>query len=106
MATVRSTTGPALLARFVWMMAGPVTLALFALAMVAQHGRWLSFASLMYFPVLGVTLGARWHEFRLGEPMTATGEPATLAHLRRFVVKATLAALAVWVAANWLGGFR
>jgi hypothetical protein len=42
----------------------------------------------------------RWLEFRGGHAQTATGEPATRADLRRYLVTATVVGLLVWVAAN------
>ena len=41
-------------------------------------------------------------EFRVGHPMTSTGEPATTEHLRRYPLAAAALGLAVWIAANWL----
>ena len=39
-------------------------------------------------------------EFRYGQPMTATGEPATAAHLRRYVLWSQVLGLGIWVAAK------
>jgi hypothetical protein len=102
----RTTTGPALLGRLVWIMVGPITLFLLAISIVDRRGGWLSLTSLAYFPVLGGTVLGRWLEFRVGHPMTATGEPATTEHLRRYALAATALALAGWVVAHLLAAIR
>jgi hypothetical protein len=45
----------------------------------------------------------RWTEFRSGLPMTATGEPATAEHLRRYALGLGLLGLGLWIAANLIG---
>ena len=103
MDTHRTTAAPALLARLLWMMAGPIILALLAVAIAEQHGGWLALTSLAYLLILGVMMFARWFEFRVGYPMTATGEPATEEHLRRYVLITSIVGLAAWVLANVAG---
>jgi hypothetical protein len=85
------------------MMVGPITLLLLALSIAGQRGGWLTLPSLAYFPVLGGTMLGRWLEFRCGFPLTATGEPATTDHLRRYVLAAATLGLAVWIVANLPG---
>jgi hypothetical protein len=86
MDTRRTTTVPALFGRLLWMMVGPFTLFLLALAIAEQRGGLLTLPSLAFFPVLGITMLGRWLEFRVGHPVTATGEPATTEHLRRYLL--------------------
>ena len=103
MHTRQTTTALDLFARLLWVMVGPFALALLALSIARNRGGWLSPPSLAYFPVLGTTIFGRWLEFRGGHPMSATGEPATEAHLRRYLIGAATLGLAVWIVANSLG---
>jgi hypothetical protein len=101
--TTTTTTAPALLGRLLWMMVGPISLALLALSIAQRRAGWLSAQSLAYFPVLAVMLFGRWLEFRCGQPMTSTGEPATAADLRRYLLVAGALGLATWIVANLPG---
>jgi hypothetical protein len=74
-----------------------------AAAIINAGTGWLTGLDLAFLAVLGGMLLARWLEFRGGDPQTATGEPATLAHLRRYTLVALLLGLAVWVVANLVG---
>ena len=70
---------------------------------------WLTGADIAYLVFLGVVLLARWAEFRTGQPQTATGEPATRADLRRFLIVTAAGGLLAWVGVNlvanyWLAG--
>jgi hypothetical protein len=47
----------------------------------------------------------RWLDFRCGSAQTAEGEPATPAHLRRYIIGALAIGLVVWVTANVLGNY-
>ena len=85
------------------MMVGPITLCVLALSIAEQRGGWLTLTSLAYLAVLGGTILGRWLEFRVGHPMTATGEPATTEHLRRYFLGAATLGLAVWIVANLPG---
>jgi hypothetical protein len=96
----QTTDVSALFGRLLWMMVGPITLILLALSIVERRGGWLALPSLAYFPVLGGTILGRWLEFRAGHPMTATGEPATTGHLRRYQLTAATLGLAGWIVAN------
>lgn len=93
----------AVLLRVSWMMLGPLALVLLGFAIVTLGNGWLTAADFAFLAVLGGVILARWLEFRSGHAQTATGEPATLADLRRFVVAASLVGLGVWVLANALG---
>src|SRR5207249_1890712 len=66
MDTEPTTTGPALFGRLLWMMVGPITLALLALQIVQHRHGWLTPTSLVYILVLGGTLLGRCLEVRSG----------------------------------------
>jgi hypothetical protein len=97
------TSVPALVGRLSWMMVGPFCLAICALSIAQRGDGWLSPPDLLYLLVLGGMLIGRWSEFRFGLPLTATGEPASAEHLRRYVWVVAGLGLAIWLAANLVG---
>ncbi len=103
MATRTSTSTAAFFGRLFWLFAGPMFLMVLALNIAQRGTGWLTPIDLGYFLILGGMLLGRWLEFRSGSAMTATGEPATASDLRRYMVTAAIAGLALWAAANLLG---
>lgn len=101
--TYPSTSPLVALSRVFWMMVGPLALAGLAAAIIKVGTGWLTALDLAFLAVLGGMLLARWLEFRGGDPQTATGEPATLTHLRRYLLFALVLGLTVWVVANFVG---
>lgn len=96
-------SGSSVLARVCWMMIGPMVLALLAFHIVSAGSGWFTPADFAFLAVLGGTVLARWVEHRGGHAQTATGEPATADHLRRYVLGAMLLGLGAWSLANLLG---
>jgi hypothetical protein len=103
MTTRTMTSFPAFVGRVFWMMVGPFALATLALSIVGRADGWFSPSDLLYFIILAGMLIGRWTEFRFSLPMTATGEPATAEHLRRYVLGLGLLGLGFWVVANLIG---
>lgn len=97
------TSIPVLLGRIFWTLIGPVFLALSLYYLATAGTGWLTFADLLYFLILAGMLLGRWLEFRAGNPQTTTGEPATPADLRRYVLMVTVGGPALWVVANLIG---
>ncbi len=103
MTTHTMTSFPAFAGRLFWMIVGPFTLATVAISIAGRADGWLSASDLVYFVVLGGMLIGRWTEFRFGLPLTATGEPATAEHLRRYALGVGVLGPVLWVAANLVG---
>jgi hypothetical protein len=103
MATAPGTSGAAVLGRVFWMLLGPALLLVLTVVIISQWSGWVTGTDVAYFIILGLMVLGRWLEFRSGTPLTATGEPATPAHLRRFIIGVLVGGTAVWVAANLLG---
>ena len=103
MATAAMTSVPAFFGRLTWLIVGPCFLAICTVSIAQRGDGWLSPPDLIYFLVLGGMLIGRWSEFRFSQPMTATGEFATAAHLRRYVWVTGGLGLAIWVTANLVG---
>jgi hypothetical protein len=90
-------------ARIFWMMVGPLLLVLLFFMIVRIGISWWTMADLAFFGVLVGVIVTRWLEFLAGNPQTAAGEPATPAHLQRFVIVTLSLGIGGWVIANILG---
>lgn len=97
------TSSVAFFGRLFWMIVGPMFLMVLALNIAQRATGWFTPIDLAYIVVLAGMLLGRWLEFRSGDAMTGSGEPATLADLRRYLATATLAGLGLWVLANLAG---
>lgn len=86
--------------RVLWMMLGPILLAILAYLIIKTGNGWLTGADIGFLAVLAVMLAARWLEARGGNARTADGEPAGPEHLRRYLVIASVSGIAAWIAAN------
>lgn len=93
------------LVRVFWMMVGPMALFLLLSGIVTNSNGWFTPADFGFLAVLGGIILARVMEFRGGNPQTASGEPATPAHLRRFIIVTLIVGLGVWVLANMIGNY-
>ena len=85
--------------RLVWMLGGSFGL-LFSAAAIIQRGVALSFVDAIFWAIAGVCVAARYLDIAYLGGETASGEPATLAHWRRYVGFLALFAGAVWLAAH------
>jgi hypothetical protein len=91
--------------RLFWMMVGPLALVLTIYFIVTSGTGWTTTADLLFFIILGGMILGKWLEFRGGSPETSTGERATAADLRRYILMVVTAGPAVWVVANILGNY-
>jgi len=87
-------------ARLFWMGVGPAILAVLAVIIVNQASGWFTLSNLAFLAVLAGMIFARWREFQGDDPRTSTGDPATPADLRRYVLFTTLIGLCIWLSAN------
>jgi hypothetical protein len=103
MATQAMTSVPAFFGRLSWMIVGPFVLAIVAITISQRRDGWFGALDLVYFIVLGGMLLGRWLEFQSGRPLTATGEPASLADLRLYALGLAALGFGAWVVANLIG---
>lgn len=89
--------------RLFWMMIGPGLLALCTLFIVTKGNGWMTPADIGYFVVLAALMLARCLEFWTGNPQTSTGEAATPAHLRMYLLGVVVIGILVWAVANIIG---
>ncbi len=95
----------AVLGRLTWMLFGPFVLFLLAFGLFARGKSFFIPADPVFLAALGVTLLGRWVEFRSGAALTSTGEPATVADLRRYLVRTGILGIGLWGAAVLLRNF-
>jgi hypothetical protein len=106
MVAVRSDSQLILLGRVFWMMAGPAMLLLCTILILSPPGTgWHTAADIVYWIALAGMIGGRWLEYQGGNPRTGTGEPATPAHLWRYMLAVALIGPAVWVVANVVSNY-
>lgn len=101
-----STSGYALLGRLFWMFIGPAILFLLAIGMVRDGGGWFTAKDIAFLVVLGGLILGRLVEFREGDPRTATGEPATQSHFRRYSAGVLVIGLGAWMVVNLVRNLR
>ncbi len=98
MESVPSPSVGVLLARLLWMFAGPVALLLLGYSQVVNHQGWWTTKSAAYLAVLAAVIAARWRD-----PQSSEGRPVSRAELQRYSAGAAAIGVAIWVAANLLG---
>ncbi len=96
-------SGVVLLSRLMWMFFGPMLLCLTTYGIVASGSGWVTMRDAAFVIVAALMVGGRWWEHRSGAAMTATGEPATVEHFRRYVRVLLPLAAGIWAVANVLG---
>lgn len=84
------------LARLFWMFVGPALLFLLLTGVATRGGRELGAIDGACLLVTLGLLAARGYEFRQGTAQTSTGEPATAADWRRYMIQTPLVVLVLW----------
>jgi hypothetical protein len=100
MPALQTTSPVAVLGRLTWMLFGPILLMITTGYIVTKGTGWLTPPDVLFFLILLAMLLGRWLEFRLGTPLTSTGEPATEAHLIRYLSVTPVLGVAIWLVAN------
>ena len=89
------------LPRIFWMAFGNIALIMAALLIYKSAG-W-SIADFAFWLIVGLLIGARYIDIVRYKGTTAHGEPATMAHFKRYVGMLLVAGAAVWAVARALG---
>lgn len=89
----------ALCLRVFWMFLGNITLGV-CLLMIVQTDQAFSYLDLVYWTILPLLVASRHLDIVRYQGATAYGEPATLAHWRRYVTILLLVAGGGWLAAH------
>ena len=84
-------------------MVGPMILVLLVMGVAEKDQGWFAPKDIAFLIVLVTVIFARWFEFRAGNPLTSTGDPATPAVLRRYILGVFVLGVGIWTFANLLG---
>jgi len=99
----KTSGGIATLSRLVWMFIGPLSLGIIAYRTVTQRDGWFTFRDAVCVVTLALMIIARWLEIRSGPTETATGEPATMEHFKRYVKVLLPVTIAAWCIVKVIG---
>ena len=91
------------LARLFWTFFAPLFLILLTCHIVLDGRGWHTPADYVFFLILLGMVFARWLEFREGNAMTATGEPASWSDFSRFAWTVAVGGICLWIIANTFG---
>ncbi len=89
------------LPRLFWMGFGNIALVITALLIYRSAGS--SIADLVFWLIVGLSIGARYIDIVRYQGTTVDGEPATTAHFKRHALTLLVAGAAVWAVARALG---
>ena len=87
------------LARLGWMLVGNVALLLCAAA-IAQTKTRVSVADALFWVIAAGVVALRYVDVQVLHGQTATGEPATMAHWRRYAVFIAAVSVGIWLLAH------
>ena len=93
------------LARLLWIFVGPAVLFLLLIGIATRGGREFGAIDLACLLVTLAMLAARGYEYQQGTAQTSTGEPATAADWRRYLIQTPLTVLVIWGLAKLLARF-
>ena len=96
------TTGLGCLVRLAWMIGGTIALVLVARGISQHRGSFLSVSDLVYWLIAAAVFFLRYMDIKKLNGLTATGNPATVADLKRYALLLGGFALAVWGLAHGL----
>ena len=83
--------------RLFWMMIGNLILLSCALAIAQNQSGLFSVADAFYWASVGCLLAARYVDIRYLKGLTADGDPASMAHWRRYAVLVLIASTCLWL---------
>lgn len=92
-----------LLARVLWTLALPAMTVLCTYRITTAGHGWFAGWDCVFWILVALMAGCRWHEQRSGQATTITGEPSTPRHLHRYVFVLMLVAGSAWAIAKALG---
>ena len=95
-------SGSSSLARIFWMLIGNVILFFLAMSIYQRHTT-LSWFDLAYWIAVLLLVLIRYCDIKYLGGLTAQGQPASIAHWRKYVILLLLIATGVWLVAHGLG---
>lgn len=98
--TASTTSLSALAIRLYWLIFGNIVLALMAMLILLEQQSTFSLADAGYAAGVLLLIGARHLDVARFNGLTAEGEPATMAHFRRYTALLLAVAAVMWGAAH------
>jgi hypothetical protein len=92
--------------RLFWMTFGNVLLLACAYGITMHQTSLLSIADVLYWAMVGSLLAARYVDIRYLQGTTADGDPATLAHWRRYAAIVGVVSAILWLGAHTVAYYR
>lgn len=92
-----SNSGLGLLLRLFWMIFGTVVLGFSGLYILWNREGFFSVADISYGAIVPLLIAARYLDIAKFHGATGTGEPATMAHWRRYALGVLVISVAAWV---------
>jgi hypothetical protein len=84
------------LLRLYWMILGNALLALALISIFRNTEGFLSVADIVFVCAVAALLAARWVDIVKLNGLTASGDPATPGHLKRYIVVLVVASAVLW----------
>ncbi|PKN54289.1 MAG: hypothetical protein CVU56_27350 [Deltaproteobacteria bacterium HGW-Deltaproteobacteria-14] len=98
--TASTTSLSGLAVRLYWLIFGNILLALMAMLILLEQGSTFSLADAGYGAGVLLLIGARHLDVARFNGLTAEGEPATMAHFRRYATLLIAVAVVMWGAVH------
>lgn len=89
--------------RVYWMFLGPAILFLLVMGIGLNKSEGFTKLDFAYFLLSMSVMLTRWLEFRRGNSLNSTGEPATIGDLRSYLIWTPLTVIGVWLLAKAIG---
>jgi hypothetical protein len=89
-----------ILLRVYWMLGGSITLAVCALYAAMHPAPPISWADAIYGVTIPLLIAARYADIKHFGGLTSDGEPATMAHWRRYTLWLCIGSAILWLAAH------
>jgi hypothetical protein len=94
-----------LFVRIFWMLLGNAILFFAALSIFQHKGEILHTADIVYWATTAALVIARYLDIKFWKGLTATGQPATMSHWRKYTVILLVCLTAVWAALHTINYF-
>ena len=101
-----SSSGLGILLRLFWMIVGNVVLGFSGLHILWGRESFFSIADITYVAAIPLLIAARYVDIAKFHGTTGTGEPATMAHWRRYALGMLAISVAAWVLLHGIAYLR
>ena len=86
-----------LMAKLYWMLVGNAILFFLTIFILLNQGKIFNAADVIFWITVAVLVLSRYIDIKLLDSITATGQPAPMAHWRKYTIFLLICSTAVWV---------